>query len=88
MWSRWERVFRNRRGSLLAATAVALAALGASWGKAEATAPSRAAQLATILESPAGHSRKLQVIEELRTIDTGEAHEKLQHLAASSDCWV
>src|SRR6185369_640459 len=68
-----------------AAVAMAVLAVGGLWGKAEATAPTRAGSLATFLESPAGHSRKLMAVEELRHIDTAEAHEKLQQLAASSD---
>ena len=73
------------RRTVIAALAMAVLVVGSMWGKAEATAPTRAEHLATFLESPAGHSRKLMAVEELRHIDTAEAREKLQQLAASSD---
>ena len=76
---------RVGRRTLLAAALAAVLVLAGVGSKAEATAPTRAGHLATFLESPAGHSRKLMAVEELRHIDTAEAHEKLQQLAASSD---
>lgn len=72
------------RGTLLAASAVAVLVVGGLWPEAEATT-SRVDALAAVLASPVGPSRKAIEIEELRTIDSTSARNKLKDLADSGD---
>jgi hypothetical protein len=72
------------RGLLLAASAVGVLVVGGLWPDAAAT-PSRVDTLAAVLTSPVGPSRKAIEIEELRTIDSTSARNKLKDLADSGD---
>jgi hypothetical protein len=77
---------RRRRAILLVSGAASIAVLVATFGRVEATAPSRAEVLQTILESPAAYNRKLMAIEELRQLTTtNDARQRLETLADSSD---
>ncbi len=72
------------RNAALAALAVGVVVAAGFWPAAHAT-PSQAAQLVTLLNSPAGENRKRAAVDQLAKLDSAEARNAVKTLADSKD---